>query len=453
MFYIVLFITKVSQILIKIIGRNASYFPGKIAVTLYPDFLKKIDKPKIIIGVTGTNGKTTVCNLLVNFFEANNYKVLDNKYGTNVNSGIASSFIKGVSFFNKSKYDYAVLEIDERSFPKVLPYIKLDYLVCTNLFRDSIRRNAHSEFIFDIINNSLNDDIKLILNADDIISSSLGNKNKKVYFGIDKLDTDLKESINIINDARICPKCYEKLTYEYVKYHHIGKAYCPKCGFKSKDANYLIKKIDYDNKEITVLSNGKKQKYHLISDSLYNIYNEITIVSLLSELNIEENKIEGFLKNCVIVESRLKEETINGISVISHMAKGQNAIACSCVFDYVSKKENKKEVVLMLYDHFDARASSENLTWIYDTDFELLNNPLIEKIIVYGPRAKDFKLRLLLANVDKNKVSTAKNYNDVINSLSFKKDKDIYILFELYDEKDATELRKKIIDKIKGGKS
>lgn len=453
MFYIVLFITKLIQILLKVLRRNATYLPGKIAITLYPNFLEKIDRPKTIIGVTGTNGKTTVCNLLINFFEANNYNVLNNKYGTNVNSGIASSLIKGVSFSNKSKYDYAVLEIDERSFPKVLPYIKLDYLICTNLFRDSIRRNAHSEFIFNIINNNLNDKIKLILNADDIISSSLGKNNKCVYFGIDKLDTDLKESINIINDARVCPKCYEKLEYEYVKYHHIGKATCPNCGFKSKDADYLVKKINYKNKEITVLLNGKKRKYHLISDSLYNIYNEIAIIALLNELKIDNDKLNSFFKECVIVESRLKEDTINGIKVVSHLAKGQNAIACSCVFDYVKKKENKKEIVLILYDHYDARDSSENLTWIYDTDFEFLNDPLIEKIIIYGPRNKDFYLRLLLANVDKKKLVTSEKLDDVIDNLSFKKDRDIYILFELFDEKEAIELRKKVINKIKGGKS
>ena len=452
MFYIVLYMSKMAELLLKILRRNATYFPGKIAVTIYPKFLEKIAKPKVIIGVTGTNGKTTVCNLLTNFFESNNYKVLNNKYGTNINSGIASALIKGVSIFNKSKNDYAVFEIDERSFPKILPYVKPDYLICTNLFRDSIRRNAHSEFIFDIINSNLDNNIKLILNADDIISSRLGKNNKKVFFGIDKLKTDLNESVNIINDARVCPNCYEKLNYEYVKYHHIGKAVCPKCGFKSFNADYLVKKIDYDKKEIIVDFNGKKQSYHLISDSLYNIYNEIAIISLLKELKMDDDKIKELFINNEIVESRLKVDNVKGINVISHMAKGQNAIACSCVFDYVNKKENKKEVILMLYDHFDAKESSENLTWIYDTDFEFLNSPLIEKIIIYGPRANDFKLRLLLANISNKKLFISDTFDSVIESLSLKKDKDIYILFELYDEKEALDLRAKIIKKIKGEK-
>ena len=55
----------------------------------------------------------------------------------------------------KQKYDVAVLEVDERSSIKVYSYITPTYLVCTNLFRDSIKRNAHPEFIFNIINGAL----------------------------------------------------------------------------------------------------------------------------------------------------------------------------------------------------------------------------------------------------------------------------------------------------------
>ena len=79
----------------------------------------------------------------------------------------------------------AIFEVDESSSPKVYPYIKPNYLICTNLIRDSLRRNAHPEFIFNIINSNLPKETKLILNADDLISSRLGAENEKVYYGLD----------------------------------------------------------------------------------------------------------------------------------------------------------------------------------------------------------------------------------------------------------------------------
>ncbi len=96
--------------------------------------------------------------------------------------GIASSLVQGVTLGQKVKGRYKQYsEVDERSSPKVYPYIKPNYLICTNLIRDSLRRNAHPEFIFNIINLICQKKQKLILNADDLISSSLGAENEKKF--------------------------------------------------------------------------------------------------------------------------------------------------------------------------------------------------------------------------------------------------------------------------------
>lgn len=453
-FYIAFYIAKLVRFLLKILKRNATYLPGKIAITICPDFLGRIGKPKKIIGVTGTNGKTTVCNLLIEILQNNGEKVLNNKMGSNVNSGLASTFVEGTTFFNKTKFDVAVLEIDERSTIKIFPYVKPNYLVCTNLFRDSIRRNAHPEFISSVINKTLPKETKLILNADDLISSSLGQDNERLYFAIDKLETDLTESINIINDMRVCPKCNTKLEYNYVRYHHIGNAYCPNCSFKSPEADYTVTKIDYENNKILVKHNDEISEYKMISDSIFNIYNMLVVITLLRELGVDNEKIKETFENQKIVESRYRKENIGGINIVSHMAKGQNPIACSCVFDYVKKEKGKKEVILILFDLHDAKESSENITWLYDCDFEFLNSEDIDKIIVGGPRSQDFYLRLLIAGVPKEKMVCVEKTEETPNYLSLEKDKDIYILFELYDEEIAKNVRKNIEDRItnKNGK-
>lgn len=445
-FNFALYFSKCIQLMLKLLKRNATYLPGKIAITICPDFLAKIKKPKTIIGVTGTNGKTTVCNLVIDLLEDNGYKVLNNKFGSNVNSGIASSFISGVTWTQKVKNEIAVLEIDERSSLKVYPYVKPNYLVCTNLFRDSIRRNAHPEYISSIINKQLPKETTLILNADDLISSSLGTtENKKVYFGINKLDTDLEESINIINDMRICPKCNTKLKYNYVRYHHIGNAYCQNCDFKSPEADYKVENINYNENKITVKHNETQVDYNMLSSSsIFNIYNMIAVITLLQEFGISSNKIQESFGKINIVGNRYQKENINGVNIVYNMAKGQNPIACSCVFDYVKKEEGKKEIILMLDDVFDAKKSSENLTWIYDCDFEFLNSDDIEKIIIGGVRSKDYYLRLLIAGVPEEKLVCTQNELDTVKYLSLEKDKTIYILFELYADPTARKIKENI---------
>ena len=74
------------------------------------------------------------------------------------------------------------------------------------------------------------------------------------------------------------------------------------------------------------------------------------------------------------------EQYAGGVKLVAHIAKGQNPIACSRVFDYVSREPGRKIVFIMIDDIYDNRDTSENLTWIYETDFEFLNREGIEHI-------------------------------------------------------------------------
>ena len=110
--------------------------------------------------------------MIVDALEYNGYKFMNNRFGGNIQTGIISTLIDNTTLSGKIKYDMAVLEIDERSANRIYPYVKPDFLVCTNLSRDSFKRNAHPEFISDILNKYIPKETKLILNGDDLISSS-----------------------------------------------------------------------------------------------------------------------------------------------------------------------------------------------------------------------------------------------------------------------------------------
>ena len=345
-FFLALWLAKISTLALKITKHRGTNFPGLLALKICPDFLKYIAKPKNIIAVTGTNGKTTVNNLINDMLEKDGKKVLNNRYGSNINTGISTSLINGTSIFNNSKYEIASFEIDERSAVRVYPYLKPDYILVTNLSRDSIMRNAHPEYISKVLTDYIPKTSKLILNADDLISSNISPNNKRVYFGIDKMPTDLKECKNIINDMQICPKCSTKLKYDYVRYHHIGKAYCPKCHFKSPEYDYKGSNINLKNMTIDITDKKGTDTYKLLNNSIHNIYNVLSAVTMLKELGYSKTRIKELLESVAIVKTRYNETIINGIKVVMLLAKDKNALGTSRAMDYASNYPGEKQIIL-----------------------------------------------------------------------------------------------------------
>ena len=429
-FLFALWAAKLSIPALKITHHNGTDFPGTLALKLCPDFLRYVGKPKTIIGVTGTNGKTTLSNLLSDMLEAEGYAVLNNRAGSNITSGISTALLRGCNLFGKvKKCDIAVLEIDERSAPKIYPYVKPTYLAIINLFRDSIMRNAHPGYIADILSEYIPKESKLILNADDLISGSVAPDNERVYFGIDRLPTDVTNCVNLLNDMRICPKCAGTLRYEYRRYHHIGHAVCQSCGFHSPNADYLGRDLDLKKRTMMVREGDSEYPYDLLTDSLHNIYNMVTVVAVFRQLGWSHEKIRQAFTHTSIISSRLSEEKIGDVNVIMQMSKDKNALACSRNFDYIRQKSGKKELLMMMNCMGVAKSWSENPSWMYDTDFEFLRGDDVVQFVCAGPRARDYRLRLLYAGIDESKIFVEDDEFKALNKLYLHPGDDVYILY------------------------
>ncbi len=396
---------KITKASLNVFHRRGTYLPGRIARRLCPQIMKYIGKPKHIICITGTDGKTTTSNMIEDCLRQEGVSFTDNNFGSNTIDGIITTFLNGVDIHNKSKYDYYILEVDERSSPHVYKYIEPDYIICADLFRDSVERNANTDFIFNIINDNIPSSAKLILNSDDIISSRLGrNKNKsRTFFSIAPQEGEKPEK-NIINDAKICPDCGGKTVFTFRRYHHIGKAYCPECGLKNPDPDYTVEKIDRENGIITVNAKGKEEKYKIVNDAIFNIYNEIAAITVLRELGYSYESIKRDVSNIKVVGSRFKEEKVGNTKLIFQMTKGLNPVAFSRSCHMVPTLPGKKQIFIMIDDERYASSSSENTCWHWESDVEALNTPDIEKIYIAGPRAGDLAYRFLTAGFPEDKI-------------------------------------------------
>ena len=61
---------KLAALALRVLGRAGTHVPGRIARRLDPRIIAKVAHPERVVVVTGTNGKTTVSNLLAEALEA-----------------------------------------------------------------------------------------------------------------------------------------------------------------------------------------------------------------------------------------------------------------------------------------------------------------------------------------------------------------------------------------------
>lgn len=392
---------------------------GLVAHYLDDGFLWHIARPPVVIGVTGTNGKTTTTNLLYQLFTSRGYKVACNRGGANVTPGIAMALIKNTTLANRSTVDVAIIEFDENSAEKLITPLRPDYIVVTNLFTDMMSYSGTVDNSFKHLNDAITPGCTLVLNADDLISSQLGGEdNPKVFYSMARLPGEPRITESLTCDARVCPRCDHKLVYDFKRYHHIGHAHCPNCGFTNPTPDFTLTDVDYDARTVTI--NGRT--YPLVNEGLHNMYNELAAVALAETFGLKD--VPGAMRLAKLPAIRFVDERVGGHRLISQIAKGENPIAISRAFDSIVRLPGTKEVVVCLDDSEIAADNtiSEMMGYLYAADLECLADPSVTKVVVGGQRCYDYEVRLLIGGVDPKKMVMVPKEADVWKHLDYQAD-------------------------------
>jgi hypothetical protein len=401
---------KLAGIAIRALGRQGTHTPGLVARKLYPGIIGAVRHPARVVVVTGTNGKTTVSNLLTEALQGEGLRVASNRIGSNLAAGIATTLIGAVTWTGKSRADIAVLEMDERSAKLVLPGLLPDVLVCMNLTRDSIKRNAHPAYIAWILSSAMPASTSLVLNADDLIAASLGSDaNPRTYFAVDRLSTDGHHPSGAAVDVAICPVCDHTLQWDYWRFNHIGKAHCPHCGFRSPDAAYRAHGIDAATGRVSLELDGESRSARLINDNIVNVYNEIAVAAVLDRLGVPKDRIVAAFDHLVPPTTRFALEVIGKVELVRLLTKGLVGVACSRAFEYLSSFVGRKAVVLNIDEVSERVTEVENTAWTYDADYEYLADDSLGQVVVGGVRRYDQALRLAIAGVNTTRIVTVES--------------------------------------------
>ncbi len=385
-------LAKAAAVAGRLIGKKSSATPGVLALKICPNLIGLLAEnvEKGVVVTCGTNGKTTTNNLLNSSLKKYGYTTVCNTLGANMIGGIATAFALSCDIFGRLKADYAVLEVDEASARRVFKYIKPDYMIITNLFRDQLDRYGEIDITLDLLTEAIDmaEGVKLILNGDDPLTASFGEGRDAVYFGISE---QVLPETNETKEGRFCLKCGAEQEYNYFHYSQLGDYYCPNCGNRRPPIDYAATEVDLS--ESMKFRVGDK-KIDVNYRGFYNIYNILAVYAALNTMGIGTDNFNDILSDYKPQIGRMELIPIGGKPFILNLAK--NPAGFNQAIQTVILDKRPKDVIVAINDLAN---DGRDVSWLWDVDFDKLGDANLGLLITTGIRRYDMELRFKYADM------------------------------------------------------
>ena len=414
------FISKVCSIF----KRDGSVFPGSIVYKFDKKVLWKIKYPDTVIIVTGSSGKGSTVSMLAHILEDAHKKVVYNKNGSNTNNAVMTLLLNNTkAFSHKVNADVVIMEMDERYIKGVFKSGTISHLVITNVTRDQPARNIHPESVFNAIMDSIDDKMHLIINDDDVFLNRVKyiHKGNITTYGLAKTKYSSDEVPRYAVDGAYCPRCHNKLAYDFYHYGHLGDYACPHCDFKRSKVDYEGTNLDLD--KCTFKVNGDILK--LNKAVFFAAYYTLAAYTISSVIGIEHEDIINGINKDMMSSKRGKVYELDGRKIEMLESKNENALSYLQSLTYIRNQSGKKTVI-MGFQNVSRRYSFNDLSWLWDVDFETLNDENVDKIFCIGRFNYDVATRLSYAGIPEDKIILVDDLSKLLDMVSKDSVGDIY---------------------------
>lgn len=424
--YITIILGKITIIIGKLIGRGSS-LPGDIALKLNPDIMSQFVLPKTVIAVTGSSGKGSISSMLTSIYKKCGYTVAHNTKGSNLSAGITTLLLENSTLGGKIKKDILICEVDERYTKFIFPAIKPTTVIISNITRDQPPRQGHFDLVYEEIQKALTKDMTLVLNADDPYLQKFALHHKEntiVYYGIDKNRYSYQKSKFQNLNLTYCPICHKKLEYDYYHFENLGSYHCKKCDFKRPDADYQLTDLDYNKGQMTINHLYTIQTSHNMLYAIYNVLAAFATAALdLKEEEIKE-AICTFTNNKKLYDYYKYED--RDVFVLNN--KNENSTTFNQSLLFLERYQKDIKTIVIGWKEISRRYNFDDLSWLYDIDFELLKKHNIDKIVCVGIHRYDLAVRMKYAGIDEKKILIYDHLDQAVKDIKEKTKGEIFAI-------------------------
>ena len=405
--------------------RPAANFPGKIALYVDPRLLANL-RGKLARGsimVVGTNGKTTVTNLLADVLEGSGARVVCNRTGANLDSGVSTALL------HAKEADWGVFESDELWLKKMTPQLKPTYVLLLNLFRDQLDRCGEIDRIQDSIVEALaaSPATILVFNADDPLCATIAKRaselpgrerTRQIAFGVSE---SMGLAQNTVSDATMCQLCSSMFEYDFRQYGQLGAWHCPTCGFSRPALDFAAQNVKLGERELSfdiarpqpnAGESAPARSIRAAFSGAYMVYNLLAVGVAADLVGCGNDAIQAAIESFDPKNGRLQRYSVKGRSILLNLAK--NPTGFNQNLKIIEKDASPKAVAFFINDK---EADGHDISWLWDIDFEELSRQEGCVVFAGGIRGNDMQVRLKYAGIPSKVVKNTQEFLDELAKL------------------------------------
>ena len=422
--FLAIIVCKLLRFVGKLVKKGSS-LPGKYALKICPDVLRRVTLPPSVIAVTGSNGKTSTVEMIAAILRAGGKTVVYNEEGSNQIEGVTTLILCNSSLGGKMKGDVLLLESDERYARRSFQWFHPTHFVITNLYRDQLTRNGHPEWVYDAILPAIHPETTLVLNADDPLVSCFAEKHEKVkWFGLDRCSISTEEHHGVYHDGVRCPVCQGLMEYDWYHYEHIGQYRCTDCGHHRHDTDFAVTALDLEGGKLVI---DGETEISLAFRSIYNVYNILAAWSAGSLAGVDKGTMASVINNYILKNGRMVQFTLGGHHGTLLTSKHENSVAYDTNLGYIANTKTPCEV-LIIVDAISRKYFTGETSWLWDIDFDQLNCEWVKKIVLCGKYVNDLAMRFDYTNIPAEKVICYDTVAQAAEALKAEGGEELYVV-------------------------
>lgn len=371
---------KVLTLVLRLSGRGSgTALPGYLVGKYFPFVLRAlVQQIPTVVAITGTNGKTTTQTMLdAMVSQGQGIKILRNRAGANLSQGILSELLKQSSALGRLDFTHAILEVEEATLPRIAALLQPQVIAVTNLYRDQL--DAYGEI--DRTEKLIRDGIAQCPQAQVVVNSD-DPRTARLTQGLPN------------------PTYFVSLAEDYARFlPYEGKLHRREPDSPGLEATHI--RINEDlTTDFAIQGTVANQAIAITqartaSPGFFHVYNALTALTMATLMGVAPDLAIQGLQTFQPAFGRGEILSRQGGDKTVHyrLLLVKNPASFSLSLELLRHIPALK-LILAINDN---TADGKDVSWLWDSELERLNQADLDWVLCSGLRAKDMRVRLKYA--------------------------------------------------------